>query len=163
MSCSRTGVQLVIDIKGGVTADIKARIGKARQSFGRLKPVWRASNLTKKTKLRIFNSNVKSVLLYGSETWCLTKVNENRLQTFINKCLRYILGIWYPERISNQELLERTAQEPVADVIRKRKWGWLGHTLRRPMSLGGPFIGTLRVIEIGEDQRTPGGENWRLK
>ena len=45
---------------------------------------------------------------------------------------RYILGIWYPERISNQELLDRTEQEPVADVIRKRKWGWLGHTLRRP-------------------------------
>ena len=122
----------IIDTKGGVTADIKARIGKARQSFGRLRPVWRASNLTKKTKLRIFNSNVISVLLYGSETWCLTKVNKNRLQTFINKCLRYILGIWYPETISNQELLERTGQEPVVDVIRKRKWGWLGHTLRRP-------------------------------
>ena len=31
------------------------------------------------------------------------------------------------------------------------------------MSLGGLFIGTLRAIEIGEDRRIPGGENWRLK
>ena len=111
----------IIDTKRGVTADIKAPIKKARQSFTRLKPVWRASNLTKKTILKIFNSNVKYVMLYGSETWCLTKVNENRLQTFINKCLRYILAIWYPETISNQEQLERTEQEPVAEVIRKRK------------------------------------------
>ena len=122
----------VMDTKGGVTSDIKARIGKARQSFGRLRSVWRAPNISKKTKLRIFNSNVKSVLLYGSETWCLTKENEKRLQTFINGCLRCILGIRYPDTIRNQELLERTEQEPVADVIRKRRWGWLGHTLRRP-------------------------------
>ena len=51
----------MMDIRGGVTADIKARIGKARQSFDRLKPVWRASNLTKTTKLRIFKFNVKFV------------------------------------------------------------------------------------------------------
>ena len=57
----------VIDKKGGVTADIRSRIGKARQNFGRLKPVWRSRKLTTKTKLRIFNSNIKAVLLYGSD------------------------------------------------------------------------------------------------
>ena len=121
----------VIDKKGGVTADIRSRIGKARQNFGRLKPVWRSRKLTTKTKLRIFNSNIKAVLLYGSETWCLTQTNGKRLQTFVNGCLRYILNIRYPDRIRNVDLWERTGQEPVLNDIGRRRWRWLGHTLRK--------------------------------
>ena len=31
-----------------------------------------------------------------------------------------------------KELWERARQEPVAKQILKRKWGWIGHTLRNP-------------------------------
>ena len=61
-------------------------------------------NISLKTKLRIFETNVKSVLLYGSETWKQTKKNENDLQVFVNKCLRQILQIRWPEKISNSSL-----------------------------------------------------------
>ena len=122
----------IIDKKGGVTADIRARIGKARQSFATLKPVLRADKLTNRTKLRLFNSNVKSVLLYGCETWCLTQTNGKKIQTFVNGCLRYILKVHYPKRIRNEILWKKTKQEPIEDEIRKRKWRWIGHTLRKP-------------------------------
>nr|KAG5692585.1 hypothetical protein BaRGS_024005 [Batillaria attramentaria] len=82
----------------------------------------------------IFNSNVKSVLLYGSETWRTTKTGSHRLQTFINRCLRNILNIRYPLVITNQDLWERTRQVPIEQEIKKRKWGWIGHTLRKPTS-----------------------------
>jgi hypothetical protein len=39
-----------------------------------------------KTKLRIFNACVKSVLLYGCETWYVTRNIERKLQSFINRC-----------------------------------------------------------------------------
>ena len=45
-----------------------ARISKARQVFAMLKPVWRSSSLSCKTKLRIFLSNAKLVLFYRPET-----------------------------------------------------------------------------------------------
>ena len=48
--------------------DIQVRIGKARTAFAILTPVWRSKVISGKTKLRIFNTNVKSVLRYGSET-----------------------------------------------------------------------------------------------
>ena len=69
--------------KGGTDEDIQGRIGKARQAFAMLKPVWRSTALTTRTKLRIFRSNVKAVLLYGSETWRLTKGLKQKLQVFI--------------------------------------------------------------------------------
>ena len=82
----------------------KARISKARHAFALLRPVWRTTSLSLKTKLRIFSSNVKSVLLYGSETWRLTSTLINKIQVCVNKCLRRILGIRWPERIRNEDL-----------------------------------------------------------
>ena len=72
-----------------------------------------------------------SVLLYGSEAWKLTKKNETTLQVFVNKGLRQILGIYWPERISNERLHRETKQKPVNLTIRQRKWKWIGHILRR--------------------------------
>ena len=117
---------------GGSDQDIRVRIGKARTAFTILTPVWRSKVISRKTKLRIFNTNVKSVLLYGSETWRVTKANSTKLQTFINKCLRSIMGIHWPEVITNEELWTTTEQERINIQIRRRKWGWIGHTLRKP-------------------------------
>jgi hypothetical protein len=83
------------------------------------------------TKLRIFNSNVKSVLLYTCESWLVSKQVTNVLQTFVNRCLRRILKIYWPAVISNQQLWQTTKQEPTELEIKRRKWKWLGHILRR--------------------------------
>lgn len=48
-------------------------------------------SLTIRTKVRVFGSNVKIVLLYGAETWRLTKELNQKMQVFFNKCLRIIL------------------------------------------------------------------------
>ena len=81
--------------------------------------------------LLFFNAYAKSVLLYGSETWMM-KVNiKRKLQSFINSCLRTILKMWWPNKISNEELWKKTSQVDINIEIRRRKFGWLGHTLRK--------------------------------
>ena len=72
----------IISKNGGTDEDIQARIGRARQTIA-MRPVWRSTALTTKTKLGVFESNVKGVLLYGSETWKLTKGVKQKLQVFI--------------------------------------------------------------------------------
>ena len=122
----------VVSKDGGTDEDIRNRINKARHAFNTLRPIWRATSLSLQNKIRIFGTNVKSVLLYGSETWRVTKTNTNKLQTFINKCLRNVLQIRWPEMIPNEELWERTGQEQIITEIKRRKWGWIGHTLQKP-------------------------------
>ena len=92
----------IVSKKGGTDEDIQVRIGKARQAFTKLKPIWRSTALTTRTKLRVFGSNVKAVLLYGSETWTLAKRLKQKLKVFINKSLRSILRIWWLRRICNK-------------------------------------------------------------
>nr|KAG5689969.1 hypothetical protein BaRGS_033650 [Batillaria attramentaria] len=86
----------VVDGQGGTDRDVTARIGKARAAMVMLKNVWASKVVSIRTKLRIFNSNVKS------------------------------------RRSGYEELWERAGQEPVAKQILRRKWGWIGHTLRKP-------------------------------
>jgi hypothetical protein len=54
-----------------------------------------------------------------------------KFQTFVNRCLRYVLRIWWPRNISNKDLWKATGQEDVNLEIRMRKFGWIGHTLRK--------------------------------
>jgi hypothetical protein len=89
---------------GGAVQDVSQRIRKANGAFVQLYPVWKNSRMSTSTKLRIFRSNVKSVLLYGSETWKEMKTATSRRQTFVNGCLRRILNIYWPEVISNEVL-----------------------------------------------------------
>ena len=124
----------VMDLKGGTEADVKARIGKARVAFIALNKIWKDRKLSLRTKLRLFNSNVKSVLLYGCETWTATDNCIKRLQVFTNWCLRRILRIRWTERVRNKEVWERTEQEEIQTEVGRRRWRWIGHTLRRPNS-----------------------------
>ena len=57
----------ILSADNGAEKDIKSRLQKARTSFSMLNPVWRSDKYSRRTKLRIFKSNVLSVLLYGSE------------------------------------------------------------------------------------------------
>ncbi|VDP09506.1 unnamed protein product [Schistosoma margrebowiei] len=69
--------------------------------------------------------------MYGAETWRTTTTTIKKVQVFINNCLRKILNIHWPDTISNSLLWERTNQPPAEEEIRKRRWKWIGHTLRK--------------------------------
>ena len=96
-----------------------------------LRNVYSNGSLSEKTKIKIFHSNIKSVLLYGSETRIYANPSIQRVQTFINRCLRSIRCIHWPETISNERLWERTKQAPVEEDLKRSKWKWIKHTLRR--------------------------------
>ena len=59
----------VTDKERGTDVDVGARIANARAAFNMLRNIWKFKEIRTETKLRIFNSNVKSVLLYGLEMW----------------------------------------------------------------------------------------------
>jgi len=135
-----------------------ARIQKARVSFYKLRRVWLSKSLQKDTKIRIFNACVKSVLLYGCETWLVTNEIQRKIQTFVNRCLRYTLRIWWPNIICKKDLWKVTGQEDINLETRKRKFRWIGHTLRKedgeiPKAA---LFGTLRKTGREEDRETVG-------
>lgn len=63
------------------------------------------------TRIKLVNTNVKSVLLYGADTWRMSANIINKVQT-INTCLRK-----KPNTISNRILRHKTSQLPAQDKI----------------------------------------------
>ncbi|VDO66059.1 unnamed protein product [Schistosoma margrebowiei] len=111
----------IIDKHGGSDADVKARIEKARAHI-QLMNIWNSKQLSTNTKVRIFNTNVKTFLLYVVETWRTMKAIIQKIQVFNNSCLRKIFNIHWPDTISNSLLWKRTNQLPAEEEIRKKRW-----------------------------------------
>ncbi|XP_078352437.1 uncharacterized protein LOC144637177 [Oculina patagonica] len=103
----------------------------ARRAYATLNPVWRSKMYSKHTKLKILKSCVTSVLLYGAEMWWITSTDIEQLDVFHRKCLRRILGIFWPHTISNCDLYERPKERPISETVKVRRWTWIGHILRR--------------------------------
>ena len=120
----------IVSINEATHKDINSRLGKAQCAFAVLRPIWRSKQLRLKTKIRIYNSNVKSVLLYGSECWRVIQSNMKRLDAFNNRCLRRICGIYWPNVISNKDLFKVTKTRCLTDDIKCRRMRWLGHVFR---------------------------------
>jgi hypothetical protein len=55
----------LVEKQGGTDADERSRVSKPMATFLQLKEVWTSRYLSTNTKIRLFNNNVKSILLYG--------------------------------------------------------------------------------------------------
>ena len=149
----------IVNNLGGAEQDIRSRLGKARSVFHRLSKVWRTGEFRRETKLRIFKSNIIAVLLYGCETWRMTKTDEKRLDTFLHKCLRKILTVHWPMRVSNDEIRRRAGIEKISLQVRRRRWKWIGHVLRMAPNRN-PYV-ALSWAPSGKRSRGRPRETWR--
>jgi hypothetical protein len=122
-------------------------------------PVWRNRYILRRTKLKLFKTVVKPVLLYGYGTWTMNDTVRNTLQTFVNGFLRKIFSIFSPRTLRNIALWEVAGEDPNEKQIKRQNWRWIGHTLRKegysierqtlewkPPEGGGKPIGTCREV-----------------
>ena len=137
--------------------EIRDQLAKASQAFASLRSTWKARHIRRKTKLRIFKSNVISTLLYGSESWKVTKTISNKLDVFQNRCLRRILQIYWPNTITNEELHRRAEIELISTQVKRRRWRWIGHVLRQQTTALTRIA--LRWTPDGQRKRGPPQEN----
>jgi hypothetical protein len=84
------------------------RIQKVIGAITRLWKIWHAHHIHKETKIKLFNVYVKSLILYGCQTWLITCEIQRILQSFVNRCLRNNMKIWLSRVISDEKLREMT-------------------------------------------------------
>ena len=124
-----------ISSNANVVDEITAQITKARQVFGKLQHLWRQRTISLRVKGRIYQAAVRSVLLYGSETWPVRSEDIRRLATFDHRCLRNIAGVWWEHRMNNSKVRHMVlgAQaRSISELMTLHRLRWLGHVLRMP-------------------------------
>lgn len=111
--------------------EISNRLAKAGASFGRLWiRVWGERGISLHTKLAVYKVVVITSLLYGCETWTLYRKQLRALDQFHLRCLRKIMGISWKDRVSNTEVLRRTAMPGIEALIMRAQLRWVGHVVR---------------------------------
>jgi len=106
---------------GGAAEDIKSCLEKATGAFNQLAKIWRSGQLRKNTKIRIFKSNVITVLCYGCETWRMRKRDEAELDTFLHKHLQSLLEIHWLMKVSNEEIRRQARTCTISEQISRRR------------------------------------------
>ncbi|XP_029654863.1 uncharacterized protein LOC115228422 [Octopus sinensis] len=115
----------------GDTEDMIRRKSLATFALKRLNNIWlRGKKISASLKIKLYNMFVKPVLLYNSSSWALTVQEMKNLNSFHRMQLKYILGIFWPKRISNKHLYSRYNAHPLDEEIRCNRWGLFGHILR---------------------------------
>ena len=117
--------------EGSGTEDVKKRLSKAQGAFFNLKKIWNTQSIGRNTKIKLFKTLVRPVLLYGCEAWKLIVAKVKKLDRFQLTHLRRILRIWWPQRIRNDTISQLTGVKKISDEIRRRRWNWIGHVLRK--------------------------------
>jgi hypothetical protein len=86
--------------------------------------------------IRIYNTIILPVVLYGCETWSLTLREEHRLRVLENRVLRRIFGPKRDEvtgewrKLHNEELRDFYSSPSIIRIIKSKRMRWASHVAR---------------------------------
>ena len=83
--------------------EVKVRKGQAWAALNKMDNIWK-SNIQRESKIGIFQATAQYVLLYGSESWTLTKKLNKSLDGCYTRMLRKVLNISWKRHMTNKEL-----------------------------------------------------------
>ncbi|PSN39256.1 hypothetical protein C0J52_25750 [Blattella germanica] len=133
--------------------DMRHKIAAGNRCLRALNKTMSSRYISKKAKLTLYKTVVRPIVLYGSETWTLSKNMEQHLMTWERKILNIVAE------------------------IKAHRLEWLGHVIRMDDSIiskkilnskpeGRRNVGRqkLRWLDgVEEDLRTLGVRRWRQK
>ena len=92
----------------------------------------RTSIFTIPTKLKLYNTCILPIFLYGFECWAVTKRDVLKIDALDQWCLRKLLGIKWYHHVWNDEVRQTTGQPRLSAIVQARHLSLFGHIARMP-------------------------------
>ena len=110
------------------TPCIDFNLKKERGRWNSITKILKREGANAKCMARFYITVVQSVLLYGADSWTVSKKDHNKLQSFHRRATRYITGMYirlvdserweYPE---HDEVLQKCGLFPIETYIQRRR------------------------------------------
>jgi len=118
----------LITADNNTSVEINNKITLANRGYFGLVNILKAKNINRKYKVIIYKTLIKPVLMYGVETWVLSKADELRLGVFERKILRRFYGpicegVSWRSRY-NEELYRLYDETDLVRTIRVTRLRW---------------------------------------
>ena len=131
--CSFQYLGSIVQDNCGLDTEVDSRICKASAAFQSLSRIlWYQRRIRTSTKVRILNSVILPTLLYGLESTVLLEPHVCRLESFVIRCLRIILGISIRQKKRHTTIRKMAKQQRVSTILAQRRLRFLGHLSQMP-------------------------------
>ena len=115
----------------GMDTEISSRICKASSAFQSLSRIlWHQRKIQTRTKVRVLNSVILPTLLHGLESSVLLEPFVRRLEFFVVRCLRIILGLSVRQKKRHTTIHKIVKQQRISFLLTQRRLHFLGHLSR---------------------------------
>ena len=120
----------IVNEKNLQEKEIVNRISKYNSNLGLFYPLLKDKHVPVRSKLTIYLSIMRPLLIYGSEAWVLTSKTKSKVQAAEMKALRLIRGVTKFDRMRNDDIRRDLNVDSILEVIEKGRLRWYGHVKR---------------------------------
>ena len=125
-----------ITADGDCSHEIKRRLLLGRKVMTNLDSMFKSTDITLPTKVRLVEAMVFPVVMYGCESWTVKKAKRRRVDAFELWCWRRLLRVPWAARRSNQSILKEISPGCCLEgMMLKLKLQYFAHLMRRVDSL----------------------------
>ena len=122
----------IITSDGKCIHEIKNIIFLAKTAFQKMKSILTNKKLSLNVRKRILQCYNEPILLYGCETWTISKQTHNLLEDVEMWFLRRMMRISWTAKKTNESVLnEANETRRLITAIRKRQAKFIGHVMRQ--------------------------------
>ncbi|XP_055634242.1 uncharacterized protein LOC129774517 [Toxorhynchites rutilus septentrionalis] len=127
----------LITADNNTTKEIQRRIQAGNRAYFALRKTLRSRRIRRRTKLTVYKTLIRPVVLYGLEIVTLLTEDIRALAVFDRKVLRTIFGGVQTEsgewrRRINHELQALLGEIPIVHLAKVGRLRWAGHVARMP-------------------------------
>ena len=121
-----------ITADGDCTREIKRRLLLGRKIMTNLDSIFKSRDITLPRKVHLVKAMVFPVVMYGCESWTITKAEHQRIDAFELWCWRRLLRVPWTARRSNQSILKEISPGcSLETLMLKLKLQYFGHLMQR--------------------------------
>lgn len=113
------------------STDVENKLNKFLRLIGTIKRTL-INKVDRQTVLKFYKTLAIPTLLYGSETWILTRAQQRRIEAAEMRLLRPLAGFRLQDHKRNEDIRQELNVESVITIIEKYRNNWYDHITRMP-------------------------------
>ena len=120
----------LITSDGQIDMELRRRIAMGKSAMGSLRKIVKDRDLRLATKVKIVQTLIFPIILYGAETWTLKKKERVKIDAFEMWCWRNLLGVTSIDRKTNIEIIASIKPKRTLEAeIVKLALSYFGHVV----------------------------------
>ncbi|CAH1976651.1 unnamed protein product [Acanthoscelides obtectus] len=115
----------ILEPNGRNEIQISERVGKANNLYYAMSEGFiNKKDVSKKTKITVYNTIYRSILTYRCESWVLAQQQKSKLQAVEMKYLRRVKGVTKMDKIRNETIKTELQTESILEHIEMKQLRW---------------------------------------